>query len=382
MPTRRRRAATGPPTEFHCATFYTEGPPHDKGLSLRPSVRILHAAFKPWCARFHSYSVRRVRSAQLRDGTPGSSYAREYSPVSGHLNYPNTGYNTIGFGAFKPFIILHVLERIAPGAYLYFSDCNVYKHWNLQAFPNLAEETTRWLLEAYGHEDVAMPRENPSMTHRYICSARALSAAERECGGRDLASLPSPHSNRIAVRNTARAVGLMRMWLNATQDDATYLPAPTRPGGRWHTPEQCSFGLIDGCRHGKDEVWFEYFYTRHHARHLDGGSYWRDGARPALVDDGEFIAVARTRSPTFHIAAEHRWGASLHAVAAALPTGIDGSVRKVVDACLVFPRLNDVRFTSINELQCPNVLYERQNETHWKFKASSDPTSDFKARPL
>ena len=42
----------------------------------------------------------------LADGTRGAEYAREYSKVSGHLNYPNTGYNTIGFGAFKPFIVL------------------------------------------------------------------------------------------------------------------------------------------------------------------------------------------------------------------------------------------------------------------------------------
>lgn len=104
-----------------------------------------------------------------------------------------------------------------------------------------------------------MPRENPSTTHLHICSRRALDAAEADCGGADLASLPSPHSNRIAVRHTREAIGLMRQWLNATQHEARYLPSATRPGGRWHTPEQCSFGLIDACRHGKDEVWFEYF---------------------------------------------------------------------------------------------------------------------------
>lgn len=222
-------------SKFHVATFYSEGPPHDKGLSLHRSYELLKAAFEPWCASFNGYSVRRVRSLQLADGTPGHMYAREFSKVSGHLNYPNTGYNTIGFGAFKPFIVLHMLERMAAGDYLYFSDCNVLKHWNLQAFPNLAFDTTRWLLDAYGHEDVAMPRENPSTIHKHICSAKALDAAERDCGGKDLASISSPHSNRIAVRNTQSAAGLMRLWLNATHDDNLYLPSPTRPGGRWHS---------------------------------------------------------------------------------------------------------------------------------------------------
>jgi hypothetical protein len=151
-------ATTVRPTDFHVATFYTEGPPHDKGLSLRLSFELLRTAFEPWCASFHGYSVRRIRALSLRDGTPGRLYAKEFSPVSGHLNYPNTGYNTIGFGAFKPFIVLHVLEQLAVGDYLYFTDCNVLKHWNLQAFPNLAAITTRWLLAAYGHEDVASAR--------------------------------------------------------------------------------------------------------------------------------------------------------------------------------------------------------------------------------
>ena len=361
---------------FHVATFYTEGPPHDKGLSLIPSYLLLKAAFEPWCASFDAYSVRRIRGEKLRDGTPGHLFAKEFSKVAGYLNYPNTGYNTIGFGAFKPFIILHVLERLSEGEYLYFTDCNVLKHWNLQAFPNLAAQTTKWLLAAYGHEDVAMPRENPSMTHRYICSARALDAAEKSCGGIDLASMPSPHSNRIAIRNTAKAANLMRLWLNATQDEGTYLPAPTRKGGRWHTPEQCSFGLIDACRHGRDEVWFEYFYTRHHARLLDLGSYWGNSRRPALLRAREYINVARTRSPTLTIEHDHRWGRSLDAVAKALPPEPEG----LVDACLVFPRLNDVRHTKHTDLQCPNVLYKRANDTTFVFAESRE--KPFKARPL
>ena len=31
----------------------------------------------------------------------------------GHWTSHDTGYNTVGFGAFKPFIVLHVLERMA-----------------------------------------------------------------------------------------------------------------------------------------------------------------------------------------------------------------------------------------------------------------------------
>ena len=265
---------------FHCAAFYSEGAPHDKALELHTQFKILKASIEPHCSQFHGYSARRVRRIALADGTRGADYVREYSKSAGYLNFPNAGYSTVGFGAFKPFVILHVLERMALGDLLFFSDVNVFKHWQLQAFPHLAAETTRWLLDAYGREDVAMPRENPSMTHLVTCSARALDAAERSCGGKDLASLPSPHSNRVAVRNSPRSAAFLRLWLNATQDEYTFLPAPTRKEGRcrlgkcWHQVEQCAFGLIDACRHGKSEVWFEYFYTRQHARLIDEASFW------------------------------------------------------------------------------------------------------------
>ena len=323
------------------------------------------------------YSVRRIRGEKLRDGTPGHLFAKEFSKsrwlfeLSKHrlqydwfrrvqaLYHPARARAAVG-GRVP---LLYRLQRA--------------QALNLQAFPNLAAQTTKWLLAAYGHEDVAMPREKSvDDAPLHLLRARALDAAERSCGGIDLASMPSPHSNRIAIRNTAKAANLMRLWLNATQDEGTYLPAPTRKGGRWHTPEQCSFGLIDACRHGRDEVWFEYFYTRHHARLLDLGSYWGNSRRPALLRAREYINVARTRSPTLTIEHEHRWGRSLDAVAKALPPEPEG----LVDACLVFPRLNDVRHTKHTDLQCPNVLYKRANDTTFVFAESRE--KPFKARPL
>lgn len=120
---------------FHVATFYSEGAPHDKGIGLTKQYELLQALMSPHCHTFHGYSARRVRAASLGDGTRGALFVREYSGVVGSLNYPNTGYNTIGFGAFKPFIILHVLERLADSDALLFMDCNVLKHWNLGGYP-------------------------------------------------------------------------------------------------------------------------------------------------------------------------------------------------------------------------------------------------------
>lgn len=301
-----------------------------------------------------------------------------------------------------------MLQRLAPNALLLFLDCNVLKHWNLAAYAPLAGATTSWLLHVAGREGVAMPRENPSTRHEHICSAAALSGMEArwesDCDSgkgwraRDLGALPSPHSNRIAVRAEPAAEKVMRLWLHASHNETEYLPSPVRAGGRWHTPEQCSFGLIDACRHGRSEMWFEYYFTQRHARLFD------PNARPQGQTEAP-IAVARTRTPPLHIAVDHRWGRSLSAAAEALvksaasrpaaaapraarrpptpqsseeqesgaaaaaweaavngaasllPTGWETSAR-VVDACLVFPRLSQ---------RCPGVFYA-SNGTHWNFE--------------
>lgn len=209
--------AAGSSDGFEVATFYSEGPPHDKGLPLTRQRDVLRALMAPHCRRFHSYSARRIRSLTLRDGTRGALFAREYSRAAGSLRYPNTGYNTIGFGAFKPFVILHVLERLADGEALLFMDCNVFKHWNLGALPHLAAETTRWVLARYGpaREGVVMPRENGGTRLEHICSAAALRAAEARCGV-PLAHLLSPHSNRVAVQKGRDSERMMRLWLNTS----------------------------------------------------------------------------------------------------------------------------------------------------------------------
>ena len=378
------------PSGFEVATFYTEGQPHDKGIAMTSQADVLQALLSPFCARFHRYSARRVRRSRLADGTPGALFAREFSRAAGHLNFPNIGLNTVGFGAFKPFVILHVLERMAIGDVLLFLDCNVHKHWNLGAYPELAARTTRWVLATVGaaHEDVVMPRENPSTRLHHICSAAALGAAESRCTASgaearniSLGQMASPHSNRLAVSKSAAAEGVLRLWLKASLIDREFVPSPLGPGGRrggWHCPEQCSFGLIDACRHGRAELWFEYFYTPHHARYITrgggggggGGGRGRAGAAASAAAPappaGEGIQnhsvhVSRARTPPRTIPVSSRWGQAMLSVATIFKGSPSHLPESVVDACNVFPR---------HASACPGVMYRRANTTHWVFEAT------------
>ena len=86
LPKQSMRKDTNLPP-FHVATFFSEGPPLDKGLPLRRSYELLRANFVGHCHKFHGYSLRQVRAAQLSDGTRGADYTKEYSSVAGYLKY-------------------------------------------------------------------------------------------------------------------------------------------------------------------------------------------------------------------------------------------------------------------------------------------------------
>ena len=267
------RRASPHGSKFVVVTFYTEGKPHDLGLRLRSQAEQLRAALAPHCHRFLAFSMRDVRAMVLRDGSRCSLLARDlredYERVRRDTTDrmpPNTGYAAIGYGAARPCFMLHTLERMRPGSVLYYLDVNVHKHWNLAAFPHHAERTARWLLAHAARtqrafQGVVMPCENSALKLRHVCSLRALRGAKRRCAGRSLAHLPSTHSNRFIAQAGPKAERALRAWMNEGLRLDELVPSAMLDHGRWHTPEQCIFGLLDACRNGATSaagVWFEW----------------------------------------------------------------------------------------------------------------------------
>ena len=317
-----------PSRGFHVVTFHTEGPPADRGLSLGRQAEAWRTAFEPE-ATVHVFTARSVRGLFLRDGRSGADAVREYPPVSGH---PNTGLNAVGWGAFKPFVLLYVLEaRARRGDTLLYVDSNVWKHFQLGYFASLALETSTWLLAHFGadHGDVVMPRERASLRFRHVCSVRALDAAAARCGGRRLDNLTSAVANRIAVRAGARSRRTLSRWLDATLRIDEMAPGPMAAGAMWHTPEQCAFGLEDACAHGAVPIYFRWFFTKRHAQFTHNFSQ----PAPALPTYGTGSLPAR-------IDASSRGGATFAALSEllALRTGASNASARSLDGCLVMPK--------------------------------------------
>jgi hypothetical protein len=215
---------------FHVVSVYTQGAPHDRGLPLAEQAAALRSLVAPHCERFHALSVSEVRKLQLSDGTAGAQYTRDFtrSAWAARTELPNPGVASVGFWAYKPFVLLWVLEQLArEGDVALYLDCNLAKHWRLGAFPHLMRVTARWLLESAGaaSSGVGIALENGATTLLQICSARAIRGAEanKRCDGRSLRSTLSPHANRVAARKGA-AEGALRAWLVATLEE-DYLPA-------------------------------------------------------------------------------------------------------------------------------------------------------------
>ena len=344
------------PRGFHAATFYTEGAPNDLGLSLARQASLLRERLEPFCDAFHGYTARRVRESSLADGTSGAHAVFAHPPVKGH---PNRGLNTVGWGAFKPFVLLHVAERVAVGTDILFVDCNLHKHWFLGAFPALAARTAHWVLDVVGpqHEDVVMPRERVSLTFAHTCSIRSLEAAAERCG-RSLASYNSAQANRIAVRAGPRAAALLRLWLDGCNRTDELEPSAMLPGTHLsHTPEQCVFGLIDACRNGAQPVFFDPFFTTMHAKFVNASARRSGGASvtaenlpyfmsrnpPPRIDvdspRGKVLARLQTMPEAAPPAAE--LAAAAEPARARRPGGRAAVAwrAEAVDVCIAFPRI-------------------------------------------
>jgi hypothetical protein len=125
-----------------------------------------------------------------------------------------------------------------------------------------------------------MPCENAALRLKHICSLKALRGARQRCGGASLGHLPSTHSNRFIAEAGTPAERALRAWMQAGLRLDELVPSEMQQRGTWHTPEQCTFGLLNACSNGGSaagQVYFDWFFTRSHARPCDAAAAARAG---------------------------------------------------------------------------------------------------------
>jgi hypothetical protein len=219
-------------------TFHSEGPPHDEGLSLEPQAATLRHIAEELGVGFEAYTPRRLR--ELGAGAVVRSY-----PESFKLEL-NPGYHKIGFGAWKPFIILHELSKRNEGDIVFYMDANIIKYPGLRDKVLSVREMVATALE---NCDFFIGREN--VKSAATRAGQFSSMAQLSMIGRGTMfaeNFPILLANNIIARKTESACAIVLDWLALCMVDGLITPPQTpeerTAGYKWFCAEQMVLNYI------------------------------------------------------------------------------------------------------------------------------------------
>jgi hypothetical protein len=219
-------------------TFHSEGAPHDDGMSLQPQAAALRRIADGLDVGFEAYTPRRLRelgAVEVVRSFP-DAYRMERNP----------GMHKIGFGTWKPFIILHTLSKLNDGDVAFYQDVNVAKYPGLAA---KASSVRAMVDTALANTDFFIGRENVVSATPRAC--QYSSQAQLSVIGRNTLftkNFPVLIANNIMARKSAIATDILLDWLALCMIDALILP-PRTPQEcpseyRWYCAEQMVLNAV------------------------------------------------------------------------------------------------------------------------------------------
>jgi FkbM family methyltransferase len=191
--------------KVHCISFITQGEPFDKGLPLGHLKQRLINEYSQCFDKVTIYTV---------DDIP-EEFRREYDPEIFETRF-NPGYHNVGYGAFKPYLILKTMEE---------SDCDIiyWRDGNIDKCPYYltGKESVRNLsidiLYAI-KTDIFVPFENPSWL---IGNTTPSSVFEKILGSAadNYVQYPQMNAALIICKKTDYVKNLLEEWLSWMKHD-------------------------------------------------------------------------------------------------------------------------------------------------------------------
>lgn len=219
-------------------TFHSEGPPYDEGLSLEPQAAALRHIAEELGVGFEAYTPRRLR--ELGAGAVVRSYPESFKLEA------NPGYHKIGFGAWKPFIILYELARLNDGDVVFYMDANIIKYPGLR---DKALSVREMVAAALENCDFFIGRENVPSAVARACQFSSMAQLSTIGRGTLFAkNFPILLANNIIARKTDSACAIVLDWLALCMVDGLITP-PRIPEERteeykWFCAEQMVLNYI------------------------------------------------------------------------------------------------------------------------------------------
>jgi hypothetical protein len=210
----------------HLVLFYTQGAPFDNGTDLTEAYARMFAAASPSFDVVHSYSLTDAR--RVAKNTPGyeSILDPEQDPALSHYWHAPVGYY-----AFKPLLIMDVLEKAAAGDLVFYHDVNLIKYVEYQdtEWPCVPSMMRKAL--ASNHADIFVPFEKPGVlpVFKFVKAYTLRNIMKRSVPHNDpLFSAPLMRANRFAAIKSPAAMAFVGEWLElcSHKDLISPLPSP------------------------------------------------------------------------------------------------------------------------------------------------------------
>lgn len=248
--TRRRRHI--PPTRrinnskiINLVAFYSEGPPHDNGLDLSTNKQLFLKKASPHFNNITIYTPSIMRNMKL------DKYVKEHMNTG--LVSMNPGMSKVGFGAWKPKILLLELDKLKDGDILIYRDCNIKKYHTLGYYRDIRNIAQRSLCIC--GFDFFIPRENKKFKLRQFTKTNVI----RELGENHIFTYEFPNLQvglLTVVRKSKISMEIIQEWENACLNDKWINGkqyGKLDKEFRWSCPEQSLLGVIisNWVRNGK-----------------------------------------------------------------------------------------------------------------------------------
>lgn len=191
--------------KVHYISFLTQGEPYDKGLSLGHLKQRLIDEYSNYFDRVTIYTV---------DDVP-AEFRREYDPEIFETRY-NPGYHNVGYGAFKPYLILKTMQE-SDCDFIFWRDGNIDKNPNMLIGKEGAKQLAIDILES-SKTDIFVPFENPNWvignTTPSVVFEKILGSASE-----NYVNYPQMNAAMIVCKKTDYIKNLLHEWIDWMKHD-------------------------------------------------------------------------------------------------------------------------------------------------------------------
>ena len=204
--------------KVHYITFITQGEPYDHGQNFSHLKQLLIDEYTPFFDKVTIYTAEDVPE----------EFRKQYDPEIFETRF-NLEYHNIGYGAFKPYLILKTMEE-SDCDIIYWRDADIVKIPNMLVGKEYAKYLANEILDEIG-ADIFAPIENP---HWKIGSTTPSVVFEKILGAalENYTNFPQMNAALIISKKTDYTKKIMEEWCEwMKHDEFFYQDQPVNHAG-------------------------------------------------------------------------------------------------------------------------------------------------------